>query len=160
MASDKVNRFVLDPVFEEDSCLIAIYSSSEIFRIVYHINRVFGLSLKRTAKDVDLQTSDAVIFYPLYHFFDQTSDMNYYFIANKGNAIAKPRKNQNLLFQEENVYHTYLIPERKSVDFFFKIDNGYLDDDFLEKLKQIKEINTLQSVDIQGIKSYNNLIFD
>lgn len=160
MANDKINRFVLDDLLEDHSLLLAIYSSSEIYRIAYHINRVLNINLKRQDKDIDLQVGGIVVDYPFYHFFDKIENTDYYFIANKGIAKTKPEEELNLLFKEANIYHTYLIPERKNVDYFLKIENPDSSLDFREYIKQIHEIKTVHEMDIAGIKSYNNLIFD
>lgn len=160
MANDKINRFVLDDLLEDYSLILAIYSSAEIYRIAYHINRVLNINLERQDKDIDLQIGETVVDYPFYHFFDKIDNTDYYFIANKGIAKTQPDEDLNLLFKEASIYHTYLIPERKNVDYFLKIENPDTSIDFKEYIKQINEIKTVHEMDIDGIKSYNNLIFD
>ncbi|HLS30167.1 MAG TPA: IPExxxVDY family protein [Flavobacteriaceae bacterium] len=160
MSNKKINRLVLDEVPEEEIYLIALYSSLEIFRVVYHLNSKLGLRLKRTLKDIDFVNPDSTSKYPLYHFYDEINDVDYYVVANK--AKVKPRHlvASGLMFEDADTYQTYLIPERKNVDFFLKIEKRIGIDDFLNKLKNLKQFSAVYAEDINRIRSYKNLIFD
>lgn len=159
MADKKTTNLFLE--IEEEVGLIALYSSLEVFRIAYQINRVLNISLRREERDIDFRSNGNLTFYPWYHYKDNKALLDFYLVGNK--ASAKPAKlvsHGGLLFEEDNVYYTYLIPERKRVDYFFKIEGTTNADPFIEKLKQIKRISAVFPVSTKGLKSYTNLIFD
>lgn len=160
MSNKKINRLVLDEVPEEEIYLIALYSSLEIFRVIYHLNLKLELRLKRTLKDIDFVSPDSTSNYPLYHFYDEINDVDYYVVANKAQTEPREMAPSGLLFEEPNTYETYLIPERKNVDFFLKVERRMEIDDFLNKLKQIRQFSAIHLEDINRIRSYKNLIFD
>lgn len=160
MKNIKINRLILDDVPEEEIYLIALYSSLEIFRVVYHLNSVLTLRLQRTPEDIDFINPDSISYYPLYHFYDEINDVDYYVVANKARTKPMNLIKQGSWFEEDNTYHTYLIPERKNVDFFLKIERRIGIDDLLSNLKQIRQISAIHSEDTSRIKSYKNLIFD
>lgn len=160
MGNKKVNQLILEEVPEEEVFLIALYSSLEIFRVVYHLNSSLGLRLKRTREDIDFVNPDSTSNYPLYHFYDKINDIDFYVVANKAKAKPKHLADSGLLFKEANTYHTYLIPERKNVDFFLKVERMMDIDGFLKELKQIRQFSAIHAEDIDRIRSYKNLIFD
>ncbi len=56
----------------------------------------------------------------------------------------------------------YLLPEYKKVDYFLKIENAADSLDVSEittQIKNIERITTVYTVDVENIKSKNNLIF-
>jgi len=155
----KIKRILLDEVPEEEVHLIALFSSTEIFRIVYHLNKVLSLRLKRTEEDIDIISHQMLAFHPLYHFYDEINDTEYYFIANKSQTETEITEASNL-FQESVSFPSFIIPERKKVDYFLKIERGVDIENLLEKLKEVKQISAFYLEEITGLKSYKNLIFD
>jgi len=160
MKAKKINHLFLDETPEEEVNLIALYSSLEIFRVVYHLNKTLEMRLKRTKKDIDFVRDGVVSEYPLYHFYDEIIDVDYYVIANKARIKSAKSNYKRNLFEENNDFITYLIPERKGVDYFFKIERRAAVDDLVKKMKKIRQISAIHKEDISQIKSYKNLIFD
>lgn len=160
MKAKKVNHLFLDETPEEEVSLIALYSSVEIFRVIYHLNRVLEMRLERTKKDIDFITADSISNYPLYHFYDENMDADYYVVANKARIKPTASEKPESLFKTHSSYTTYLIPERKNVDYFFKIERRFQINDLLKKIKEIRQISAVHQEDISRIKSYKNLIFD
>jgi ribosomal protein L25 (general stress protein Ctc) len=55
-----------------------------------------------------------------------------------------------------------LIPEFKKVDYFLKIENDEVEIDvskIINALKKIERVSTVYPVEVEKIKSKNNLIF-
>jgi hypothetical protein len=55
-----------------------------------------------------------------------------------------------------------LIPEFKKVDYFLKIENGEVNIDvskITNCIKKIERVSTVYAVEVEKIKSKNNLIF-
>ncbi len=143
----------------EEISLIALYSAFEIYRVVYLINRVLETSLKREA-DVDVQHKNGIALHPLYHYIDQKNLVDYYLVANK--AETKPTKKEKItsLFQEEERYLTFLIPEQKKVNYFLEIKGIDNLTEVVTKLKTIRQLSAVATVEITSLRSYKNLIFD
>lgn len=159
MAGRKTTNLFLE--IEEEVCLIALYSSLEVFRIAYQINRVLNISLKREERDIDFRSNGNLTFYPWYHYKDDKALLDFYLVGNKSSTTpAKLVSEGGLLFEENKVYNTYLIPERKRVDYFLKIEGTLNTEPFIKSLKQIKRISAVFPVSTKGLKSYTNLIFD
>ena len=160
MKAKKINHLLFDETPEEEESLIALYSSVEIFRVVYHLNKVLEMRLERTEKDIDFVSVDSISYYPLYHFYDKNTDVDYYVVANKAKIKPTESDKKESLFKENSSYTTYLIPERKNVDYFFKIERRFEIENLLKKIKEIRQISAVHQEDISRIKSYKNLIFD
>src|SRR5690625_6673662 len=83
-------------------------------------------------------------FHPLYHFYDEINDTEYYFIANKSQTETEITEASNL-FQESVSFPSFIIPERKKVDYFLKIERGVDIENLLEKLKEDRKSTRLNS---------------
>lgn len=158
----KINTLVLgeEDTAEEDVTLFAIHCSFEIYRLVYMINNQLGINLSRTALDVDVVYRGNLSFYPLYQYFDKKTQIEFYIIANKSSVKPTKITSQGSLFMEENSYYTYLIPEKKTVDFFLKIKGSDKAADTLVELKKTPYVTTAYAVSISELKSHKNLIFN
>ena len=79
------------------------------------------------------------------------------------NAIVENQlleTNQNSLFASTSKSRIYLLPEYKKVDYLLKIENNLLDTkNLISKMKDIPQIITTFAVDVNTLKSKNNLIF-
>lgn len=156
-----MNTLVLDiEEMDEPGCLIALYSTIDIFRVAYLINQELGLSLKRTENDVEFVHSDAVAFYPLYHYFDEKKLIDFYLVTNKAKIKSDETITPGVLFENDRGYDTFLVPERKNADYFLKIEGTEDVQDVLQEIKKINLISATFSVDIGKLQSYKNLIFD
>ncbi|MCK5677554.1 MAG: IPExxxVDY family protein, partial [Flavobacteriaceae bacterium] len=82
-------------------------------------------------------------------------------IANKYVFVNSVRSNDNNLFKEESKT-SFLISEKKQVDYFIKI-NGNIDQIFLQnilsKINNTHNIITSYPIDPYDLKSKDNLIF-
>ncbi|WP_292245789.1 IPExxxVDY family protein [Mesonia sp.] len=157
-----INKLVLDDLVEEDFSLIAIHCSAEVYRIVFYLNRLLGLSLKREPQDVDYNYPEGLAFYELYKYYNQLEGCNYYVVSNKYKIKANHLQSNGFLFEEETKRVANLLPEYKNVDCFLKIENN---SDFvnirklLSQINQINQIVTAYQIEVTQIKSIENLIF-
>ncbi len=81
--------------------------------------------------------------FSIYHYQWETTETDFYFIANKGSE-------------------GYLIPEMREVDYFFMIKNFIDDTDLntiISTLNRIPEIMAAVKIDPKKIKSRENLLF-
>ena len=144
---------------EDDYSLIGIHSTEEDYRLAYLLNQHLKTKLTRFKNDLDFKNSDAK--FPLFEFKDENNYINYYLINNKYSQLVKTQKNVGLF---EGNYSTIfnLIPEKKNVDFFLKIE-GCNQQNFIRtlvaELNKINQVITSYSIDTNSLKSKNNLIF-
>ena len=86
-------------------------------------------------------------------------DFDWFLIANSSKAENQKQTNELLLTSETK---TYLILEKKKVDFFIKI-SGDLEDSFMSetvnKIKKIEQVITSYLIDKNTLKSKDFLIF-
>lgn len=142
--------------FEVDYSLIGIHSAEEDYRLAYLLNKYLQTKLIRSDKVLDFKNSD--VKFPFFMYCEKSSYLNYYFINNKYTHFIK-FENEGLFKGNDTV--SYLIPEKKNIDYFLKIE-GSTDQKFtqniIEQLKRINQIITSYSIEPSTLKSKDNLI--
>jgi hypothetical protein len=139
-----LNRKFLKFEIDLDFVLIAVTTSLKDYRICYLINKFLNFNfIKIPDLAVDIYRDAGTTFFSLYHYNWETTETDFYFIANKGTG-------------------GYLIPEMKKADFFLLIKN-YIDehdlDNLVSTLNKIPEIVAAVKIDPKKIKSRENLLF-
>jgi hypothetical protein len=97
----------------------------------------------------------------LYTFDDEVTYTNWSLISNKHVSVNDLALSNTNLFEKETRI-SYLIPEKKQVDYFIKVDG--LEDEkkintTLQKINRIHKVITSYSIDVMELKSRDNLIF-
>ena len=138
-------KYHLEEEYEYDFDLYGISSHEKDYRICWAINNLLGLSLERTAENIEVifnQQEKQNSQFPVFKFERDDVLETYYLIGNK----------------YEN-YH--LIEEQKHVDFFLMIKSSYLmsSNDVIDKLKDIPFVLAVNKVDVSILQSKKNLIF-
>lgn len=159
------HKMLLDEVEEDHFQLIAIYCSIEDYKMAFLLNKFLHLQLKRTRQDVDFNHKTVRAQYPLYSFKDPTNYRTYYLVANKFKGQAKKVLSSGSLFVEEEVrpLEMQLIPEQKKVDFFLKIEEDIENKQLIKTLNiisQIPQVVAAYKIDVDHLKSKQNLIFE
>lgn len=139
-----LNRKFLKFEIDLDFVLIAVTTSLKDYRICYLINKFLNFNfIKIPDLAVDIYRNESIILFSLYHYNWETTETDFYFIANKGTE-------------------GYLIPEMKEADYFLLIKN-YIDENDLDSiiltLNKIPEIVAAVKIDPKKIKSRENLLF-
>lgn len=151
----KIHSF--DFEYEHNYCLIGIHSTLEDYRIAYFLNKNLDLHLSRFKEDLDFSSLDCD--FPLFHYEDETTQTSWSLISNK--HVFVTNVNQSNLF-EELTKTSFLISEKKEIDYFIKI-NGYINHNNLQnillKINNTKQIITSYSLDPNELKSKDYLIF-
>lgn len=158
------HKLLLDEV-EEEYHLLAIHSSLEEFKLAYFLNKNLPIELKRARVDLDFNHGEVQALYPLFTFKQPENYRAYHLIKNKYKGPAKKVISSGSLFVEEEVSPqlTYLIPEYKEVDYFFKIDeelSGAQIQQIINAVASIPNVFTTYQVDPNQLKSKNNLILE
>ncbi len=159
-----VHKLVLDDVFEEALyTLIAIHCTIEDYRLAYLLNKHLGINLTRKPSDLDYNKDKSV--YSIFEWEDNKQLTTWSLVSNicKTQETLPQVSQQSLFTAQEQIIKTFnLIPEYKGVNYFLKIDN---DNSFskeayiLSSILNIPQIVTAYSVDVNQLKSKDNLIF-
>lgn len=152
-------KLTIDDFYSSDFELIAIHSTVEDFKLAYLINKNLELSLSKNSKEVSIQSTNGIGYFSWFYFDDCKHDLSWNLLSNK-TFVANSNTPVGLFNEDQITFH--LIPELKKADYLLKIEN--LDERFntqkvIENLSKINQISTSYIVDIENIKSINNLIF-
>lgn len=144
---------------EVDYSLIGIHSAEEDYRLAFLLNQQLKTKFNRFKADLDFENSNAV--FSVFEFIDEKTFVNYYLISNK--YTENIQNNENVgLFGGEFSTTTYLIQEKKKVDYFLKIE-GCSTTKFIQKtvdkLNTVNQIITSYSIDPNNLKTKEYLIF-
>jgi len=155
----------LDEFDAVDYELIAIHSTLEDYRMAFFINQKLPIMLSKCKEEIIVKAKNEEVLFSKFVFDDSSNDLLWTLIQNKNEIITKEKiKNQTLFLNSEVEIETkvYLLPELKKVDYFLKIENNQTDaalEETISKLLDIKRISTAYKVEVNNIKSKNNLIF-
>ncbi len=160
------HKLIMDEELDDPFTLIAIHCSAEDYKLAYFLNEKLNIRLKRKKTDLDFSINGLQIAFPLFDFADLKNHIHYYLVANACHSLEKDLQNVQGLFaalvSEKGTTH-YLLPEFKNVDYFLKI---YSETDtvplrkILSEVNEIKHVISAYIVEVENIKSKNNLIFD
>jgi hypothetical protein len=160
-----IHKLDIDEFDEIDYCLIAIHTSLEDFRLAYFINQHLPINLSKSKDEIHINVKVGETYFSRFYFYDEEKCTSWNLIQNKNEVIGREKRIKQDLFSnsaQETITKVFLLPELRKVDYFLKIENSEYKTQVLNiitKLKAIKNIATIYSVDAQTIKSKNNLIF-
>ena len=158
-----VHKLILDDVFDEVDCtLIAIHCTIEDYRLAYLLNKYLNINLARKASNLDFSFDNAI--YSIFEWENQKQLTTWSLFSNICKTEIYKQDNFNSLFntEEKITKTTYLIPEHKAVNYFLKVDNEFNlseEKDILNNILNIHQVVTGFSIDINQLKSKDNLIF-
>lgn|SRR5690606_19069252 len=150
---------LLDEDFEHAYTLIAIHASLEDYRVAYFMNSVLNLKLKRMdSQDVASYNASVTAF----EWFDEINQVFWGLLKNK--TIVESEISSSGLFGNNDAMRTeYVVPEYSRADYLLKIDDQQGEysatEEVVRELKKITGIITTYTIDVQELKSKNNLIF-
>ncbi len=148
---------ILDDLYEETYSLFAIHSSLDDYAVVYALNQHLKTRFKRLQTDLDMVRG---ISFPIFEWKDEINDSYWTLISN--HSLKEEKGGTYDLFRNEPALTThYLIPERRDVDYFLKIEGepnvGY--DTLMKAMSGIHKIIAAYAIDADKLKSKKNLIF-
>ena len=159
-----IHKLHLEEFDEIDYQLIAIHSSLEDYRLAYFINQNLPINLKKENCNIQISNKEGETQFTRF-VFEDSKDIMWNLVQNKNDVfVPSQNSNQGLFAETNNKFSTkiYLIPEFKKVDFFLKIENGEVKIDvskITNCIKKIERVSTVYAVEVEKIKSKNNLIF-
>ena len=139
--------------------LIGIHSVLEDYRLAFLLNKFFKFNLKKAAYNLDVKKEDYNSFYSIFEYTNKESAIDWFLITNSYKAVAKSTNSG--LFNDSEII-TYLLPEKKKIDYFLKIegdvDAEYIDNS-IKKINTIPQVLTSYQIQTNTLKSKNFLIF-
>ena len=159
-----VHKLHLEEFDEIDYQLIAIHTSLEDYRLAYYINQNLPITLKKNNCNIQISNKEGETQFTRF-VFEDSKDIAWNLIQNKNDVfVPSQNSNQGLFAESNNNFSTkiYLIPEFKKVDYFLKIENGEVNIDvskITNSIKKIDRVSTVYAIEVEKIKSKNNLIF-
>lgn len=140
-----MKKFILN--IEEDAELdfelIGISCHEKDFRLCYEINKHLDIDLTRI-KDLEIVIKKIKGNYSLFEYLDEENRIDYYLISNRS---------------EKGI----LIPEHKSIDFLLQlkgVTNDEIVEELITKLSSLSIVLTAYKINVNTLKSKQNLIFD
>lgn len=155
----QVYALEMDDFCKEPYSLIGIHSTLEDYKLAYLINQNLNTRFYKAIKDLEFKRDKKKASFSIYNYENTNDGFNWFLIANSYRRENQTVSNELLLTSETK---TYLIPEKKKVDFFLKIcgDSEY---DFvmktIQKIINIENVITAYSIDKNTLKSRDFLIF-
>lgn len=144
-------------LYDEPLHILAIHSDLEDYQLVYWINVILGLRLRREQEDLEFAQR---VFAPWYIFDNEIEFSRYVLLPNQLEQQLSEQSDQDLFSaQYSRVY--YVLPEYKKADYLLKLEGLNEEDltEILNKLKGLPEIVMAYALNSHQIKSRTNLIF-
>ncbi|TVZ56518.1 hypothetical protein OD91_1804 [Lutibacter sp. Hel_I_33_5] len=146
--------------FQEDSyTLIGVHTTLEDYKLAYLLNQNLRTNFNRADYNLDFESEKNNASFSVYNYTNQQYDFDWFLIANSFKQENIKSTNE-VLFDSEIT--TYLIPEKKKVDYFIKII-GDVEYSYISKtidaIQNISQVITSYTIDSTTLKSKDFLIF-
>lgn len=160
-----IHKLDLGEFDEIDYYLIALHTSLEDYRLAFFINQRLPINLSKSKNEIQIHIKEGETQFSRFYYYDAEKTLSWDLIQNKNEVIQQKKEISENLFSDialEVSTKVYLLPEFKKVDYFLKIENcedTISVSDIITRLNTIEGISTIYEVDMNKIKSKNNLIF-
>ncbi|WP_299675527.1 IPExxxVDY family protein [uncultured Dokdonia sp.] len=157
-------KLVLEDDFGYDFTLIAIHGAIESYYLAYLLNKHLKLRFKMSRNDLVINHNTISAEFPMYEYYNEKQYTTYHLFSNL-TKIKKEHSNDisNLFESETAVERRYFLEDLPRVDYLLKIreeGSGFAQTKTLKELNQIPQIVTAYTVDINQLKTKENLIFE
>jgi hypothetical protein len=138
-----MGKTTLDIEYNYEFKIIAISCHARDYKLCFNLNKQFGFNLVKQ-DNIQLKVkSDIAAEFSWFNFNDDENHIEYRLLANKGTLGL-------------------LLPEQKQVDYFLII-SGFVTDpqvsDLVSKIRQTESVLTALTIDVNTLKSKQNLLF-
>ncbi len=155
----QIHSLELNDFSDNNYTLIGIHSTLEECKLAYVLNQKIKTKFVRADYGLDFENKKNNATFDIYEFINTKFSQSWFLISNQfSNKIEGISKE---LFQSNEII-TYLIPEKKKVDFFLKLEGDFNYDYIAKKVEEINSINqviTSYKIDPNTLKSKDFLIF-
>ena len=146
----------IDDFNEDNYTLIGIHTALEDFKLAYLLNKNLDTHFSKATYSLDFESNAS---FSVYNYVNEEYDFEWYLISN---SFTEERTNASDTIVLTTETKTYLIPEKKKVDYFIKIVGEPTQETIYKTVHQIKQINqvvTSYTVELDSLKSKQFLIF-
>ena len=146
----------IDDFNEDKYTLIGIHTALEDFKLAYLLNKNLDTHFSKATYSLDFESNAS---FSVYNYVNEEYDFEWYLISN---SYIEEKTNllDTIVLATET--KTYLIPEKKKVDYFIKIV-GEPNQEFMyktvNKINKINQVVTSYTVEKHTLKSKQYLIF-
>jgi hypothetical protein len=155
----QIHSLGFDDLYEEEYSLIGIHTTLEDFKLAYLLNKNISTIFHKLKNDLTIENQQIKASFSMFKYENPKYDFEWHLIANSTKTENITTSNQLLLTTETK---TFLIPEKKKIDYFIKI-SGEVEISFItktiKKIKSIEQVMTSYSIDKDTLKSKDFLIF-
>ena len=149
----------IDDCSNENYHLIGIHSVLEDYRLAFLLNKLLNFNFKKAVFDLDFRNKYYNSFHTVFEYTNKELAQDWFLVANLCKSVVK--SSIPGLFDESEI-NTYLLPEKKKIDYFLKIEGDIHRDDIeksIKKINSISQVLTSYKIDTNTLKSKNFLIF-
>lgn len=147
----------IDEFSDDDYTLIAIHTALEDYKLAFLLNKYLQIKFKRSKEDLYFHDTENKSSYSMYEYTNVKLDNYWFLIAN----VFITKSEFTGLFKESET-KSYLISEKKKVDYFIKLE-GCFSVDFvekiIEKINKTPQVITSYTIEPSTLKSKEFLIF-
>ncbi|MEE4000166.1 IPExxxVDY family protein [Tenacibaculum sp. FZY0031] len=139
--------------------LIGIHTTLNEYKLAYLLNQYLQIKFNRAGYDLDFVKKGNLSSYTVYEYTNVKLCQDWFLIANAYKSTLEA-ESISLFNQSDSI--TRLIPEKKKVDFFLKLEGDFDYDSIvkiIEVIKQIPQIITSYQIEVNSLKSKDFLIF-
>ena len=155
----QIHSLGFNDFYEDDFSLIGIHTTLEDYKLAYLLNKNLKINFVKSKENLNFEKTEKSSSFSIFNYYNKEYDSDWVLIANSSKRENQTESNELLLTTETK---TYLIPEKKKVDFFIKV-SGELEFDFvtkiIDKVKNIEQVITSYPIDKNTLKSKDFLIF-
>ncbi len=155
----QIHSLELNDFSDDNYTLIGIHSTLEEYKLAYLLNQKLNTRFVLANYSLDFQNKNNNAIFSIYEFINTKFSQSWFLISNKySNNLDEISTG---LFQSNEIT-TYLIPEKRRVDFFLKLEGDFNYDYITKKIEEINSVNqviTSYEIDINTLKSKDFLIF-
>jgi|TARA_R110002072_G_scaffold254433_3_gene413313 hypothetical protein len=155
----QVHSLDLEDFCEDNYTLIGIHTALEDFKLAYLLNNNLNTLFSIADFSLDFESNNTKASFSIYNYINEKYDFEWYLIAN---SFKEERTNELDTIVLSTETKTYLIPEKKNVDYFLKIvgePNQELIYKTVDKINQLNQVVTSYVVETDTLKSKEFLIF-
>ena len=154
----QIHSLELNDFSDDNYTLIGIHSTLEEYKLAYLLNQKLNTRFVLANYSLDFQNKNNNAIFSIYEFINTKFSQSWFLISNKySNNLDEISTG---LFQSNEIT-TYLIPEKRRVDFFLKLEGDFNYDYITKKIEEINSVNqviTSYEIDINTLKSKDFLI--
>jgi hypothetical protein len=144
--------------------LFGIKTSLDDYRLAYFLNKQLKTRFEKTENNLEFEQNKKKQSFSLFNYEDIYNYNDWFLISNKFVQTSTNNQTVNLFTTTNYNFDSinYLIPERKSFDFFLKITGGVkhtLSKELIQNIKSIQQIEAVFEINPDELKSKDFLIF-